>query len=103
MPAFLFINLRRINNPMDPIFLVLSLFLPRTMLIIYYLINQIPPNTVPIIGDIVLTAFIPRALILIYISQNLGTGSPWFWIHLVVAILVYFGGGKKYRDFRRKR
>ena len=88
---------------MDPIFLVISLFLPRTMLIIYFLIHQIPQNSVPLIGDIVLTVFIPRALILIYIAQTLGTSSPWFWIHLVVAILVYFGGGKKYKDFRRKR
>lgn len=87
---------------MDTIFLVLSLFLPRTILIIYFLIHQVPENTVPLLGDIILTVFIPRALILIYIAQNLGTSSPWFWIHLIVAILVYFGGGKKYRDFRRK-
>ena len=83
---------------MDTVFLVLSLFLPRTLLIIYFLIHQIPPNTVPFIGDIILTVFIPRALILIYIAQNLGTDSPWFWIHLVVGIFVYFGGGKKARD-----
>lgn len=87
---------------MDTIFLVVSLFLPRTILIIYFLIHQIPGNTVPLIGDILLTVFIPRALILIYIAQNLGTGSPWFWIHLIVALAVYFGGGKKYRDFRKK-
>ncbi|HQY53268.1 MAG TPA: hypothetical protein PLD63_12930 [Ignavibacteria bacterium] len=59
-------------------------------------------NTVPFIGDILLTVFIPRALIVIYIAQNLGTDSPWFWIHLVTAVLVYFGGGKKYKDYRRK-
>lgn len=87
---------------MDTIFLVVSLFLPRTILIIYYLIHQIPVNTVPFIGDIILTVFIPRALVLIYIAQNLGTNSPWFWIHLVVALIFYFGGGKKYRDYRRK-
>ncbi len=87
---------------MDTIFLALSLFLPRLTLIIYFVINQIPYNTVPFIGDIVLTVFIPRALILIYIAQNLGTDSPWFWIHLVVAVIFYFGGGKKYRDYRRK-
>lgn len=87
---------------MDTVFLVISLFLPRTMLIIYWLINQIPPNTVPMVGDVLLTVFIPRALILIYIAQNLGTSSPWFWIHLIVAIFFYFGGGKKYREWRRK-
>ncbi|HQY21572.1 MAG TPA: hypothetical protein PK294_11730 [Ignavibacteria bacterium] len=87
---------------MDTAFLVISLFLPRTTLIIYYLFLQIPMNTVPFIGDILLTVFIPRALIVIYIAQNLGTDSPWFWIHLVTAVLVYFGGGKKYKDYRRK-
>lgn len=87
---------------MDTVFLVVSLFLPRTILIIYFLMHQIPGNTVPFIGDIFLTAFIPRALVLIYIAQNLGTESPWFWIHLVVALMVYFGGSKKYRDYRRK-
>ncbi len=87
---------------MDTIFLVVSLFLPRTILIIYYILNQIPINTVPFIGGIILTVFIPRALILIYIAQNLGTDSAWFWIHLIVAIFVYFGGGKKYRDYRKK-
>ena len=88
---------------MDTLFLVVSLFLPRTILIIYFLINQIPPNTVPFIGDIVLTVFIPRALVIVYIAQNLGTDSPWFWIHLIVAVLFYFGGGKKYRDYRRRK
>lgn len=87
---------------MDTAFLVVSLFLPRTTLIIYYLFLQIPMNTVPFIGDILLTVFIPRALIVIYIAQNLGTDSPWFWIHLVTAVLVYFGGGKKYKDYRKK-
>lgn len=87
---------------MDTVFLVISLFLPRTMLIIYYFIHQIPLNTVPLIGDILLTIFIPRALILIYIAQTIGTESPWFWIHLVVALLVYFGGGKKMRSKYKK-
>lgn len=86
---------------MDTIFLVVSLFLPRTILIIYFFLNLLPYNTVPFIGDIILTVFIPRALILIYIAQNLGTDSPWFWIHLIVALAVYFGGGRKYRHYRK--
>jgi hypothetical protein len=87
---------------MENAFLVLSLFLPRLTLIVFYLFFQIPYNTIPLIGDILLTVFLPRVLVLIYIVQNLGTDSPWFWIHLVVALLVYFGGGKKFRDFRKK-
>ena len=88
---------------MDTLFLVVSLFLPRTILIIYYFMHQIPLNTVPFIGDILLTVFIPRALIIIYIAQNLGTDSPWFWIHLAVAVLVYFGGGRKARNKMKNR
>ncbi len=86
---------------MDTIFLVVSLFLPRLIIIIYFLINRIPYNTVPFIGDILLTIFIPRALILIYIAQNLGINSPWFWIHLVVAVAVYIFGGRKYKNRRK--
>jgi hypothetical protein len=87
---------------MDTAFLVISLFLPRTTLVIYYFFLQIPFNTLPWIGDFLLTIFLPRVLVLIYIAQNLGTDSPWFWIHLVVALIVYFGGSKKYREFRKK-
>jgi hypothetical protein len=87
---------------MDTIFLILSLFFPRITMIIFWFINQYPPNTVPLIGDLVLGILVPRVLILIYIAQNLGTDNMWFWIHLVVAIIVYLTGGKKYRD-RRSR
>jgi len=88
---------------MDNIFLILSLFLPRITLIIYYLIHAIPYNNVPLVGDILLTVFLPRVLILIYIADNLGTNSYWFWIHLVVAILVYFfSGNKAQKRWRRK-
>ena len=73
------------------------------LIIYYFIMHQIPLNTVPFIGDVFLTVFIPRALILIYIAQVLGTDSPWFWIHLVVAIFVYFGGGKKAKDKWKNR
>lgn len=79
---------------MDTIFLVLSLFLPRTTLIVYYFIHQVPPNNMPFFGDALLTVFLPRVLVLIYVADNLGTASPWFWIHLAAAIFVYLGFGK---------
>ncbi|MEO8665912.1 MAG: hypothetical protein ABI462_10470 [Ignavibacteria bacterium] len=88
---------------MDTIFLVVSLFLPRTIIIIYYFLHLLPPNTVPTIGDVLLTVFIPRALILIYIAQNLGIDSPWFWIHLIVGVFVYFGGGRKVKKKWKNR
>lgn len=87
---------------MDPIFLILSLFFPRITMLIFWFINQYPPNTVPWLGDIILGVLIPRVLILIYIAQNLGTDSMWFWIHLVVAILNYLFGGKWYRGRRNR-
>lgn len=89
---------------MDTIFLVLSLFLPRTALIIFYFIHQVPANNMPFIGDVLLTVFLPRVLVLIYVAGNLGTDSPWFWIHLVAAVIVYLGSGKygkkKYKKHR---
>ncbi|MBL7127866.1 MAG: hypothetical protein ISS16_02660 [Ignavibacteria bacterium] len=87
---------------MDSLFLVLSLFIPRITLIIFYFTGSIPYNSVPFVGDILLTVFIPRVLVLIYIVDNLGTSSPWFWIHLVVAVLVYISGNH-YRRKRKKR
>lgn len=88
---------------MDTIFLVLSLFLPRTILIVYYFIHQIPANNMPFIGDALLTVFLPRVLVLIYVADNLGTSSPWFWIHLVVAIFVYLGFGKYGKKKMRRK
>jgi len=51
-------------------------------------------NNVPFIGDVLLTIFLPRVLILIYVAEILGTSSPWFWIHLVAAVVVYLSSGK---------
>lgn len=69
-------------------FLVLSLFLPRIALLIAYFGGAIPPNNIPFVGDMLMAIFIPRVLILIYIVLNLGVGV-WFWVHLVMAILVW--------------
>lgn len=88
---------------METAFLILSLFIPRITLIIYYFfVHCIPPNDIPFIGDILLSVFFPRVLVLIYIVENLGTATPWFWIHLIVALIVYSGSGKYYHK-RRKR
>ncbi len=88
---------------MDTIFLVLSLFLPRITLLIYYFSHGIPANNMPLIGDFLLTVFLPRVLILIYVVDNLGTSSPWFWIHLIAAILVYSGFGKySHKRYKKK-
>jgi hypothetical protein len=88
---------------MENIFLVLSLFVPRITLILFFFMHSIPYNSVPLIGDAILTVFLPRVLILIYIVQNYGTDSPWFWIHLVVAVMVYIFSGKKVSKRKMKR
>lgn len=88
---------------MENIFLVLSLFLPRITLIIYFFAHLIPYNSVPFIGDLLLAVFLPRVLILIYIVDNYGTESPWFWIHLIVAILIYITTSNKATKRKSKK
>jgi hypothetical protein len=87
----------------QPWMLVLTLFLPRIGLLIAYFTHQIPNNSIPFIGDILLSIFLPRVLMLIYIADNLGTSSPWFWIHLVIALIVWFKSSKyANKKFRKK-
>jgi len=78
---------------MDFYFLLLSLFFPRLTMIGFYFFSQYPANTVPLWADWFLGLFLPRILVLIYIYQNMGYENPWFWTHLLVAILAYFTGG----------
>ena len=73
-------------------FLVFSLFLPRIALLVAWfqgvLLPFHPHGWIPLIVAILL----PRALVLylIYLDQGV---SLWFLIHLVVAVLVWSGGG----------
>ncbi len=73
-------------------------------MLVYFIQERYPNNSVPILGDILLGAFIPRVLILIYIYQNMGYENVWFVTHLVVLMLTYFGGGTQTRRryWRRK-
>lgn len=88
---------------MDVYFLIFSLFFPRIVLLVYILMfpQLYPANAVPQWGDILLGLLMPRVLILIYIYQNLGADNIWFIIHIVVMVLVYFGGGRE--TARRRR
>ena len=88
---------------MENIFLVLSLFIPRISLILFFLVHSIPYNNVPLIGDMLLTVFLPRVLILIYIVENYGTESPFFWIHLGVALFIYITTSNKASKRKLKR
>lgn len=84
--------------------LVVTLFLPRIALLIAYFSHQIPLNNIPFIGDLLLYIFLPRLLMIIYIYDNMGWENPWFWIHIVVAILVWSKGSHETykRKFRRR-
>lgn len=73
-------------------------------MLVYFIQERYPNNSVPILGDILLGAFIPRVLILIYIYQNMGYENVWFVAHLVVLIITYFGGGTETRRrYSRRR
>jgi hypothetical protein len=88
---------------MDFYFLLLSLFFPRIVLLVYFLLERFPHNTIPLWGDIILGMFVPRILILIFIYQNMGYENIWFAAHLIALILTYFTGGKRSARWRRSR
>ena len=86
-------------------FLLLSLFFPRLVLIVFFLLypTLYPANTLPNWLDVVLGVIFPRLLILIYIYQNMGYDNIWFVAHLVVAVLAYMGGSRETVRRRRRR
>jgi hypothetical protein len=86
---------------MDFYFLLFSLFFPRIVLLVYFLMERFPHSTIPLWGDLLLGVFVPRILILIFIYQNMGTDNVWFIAHLAVMILTYFTGGTRTVRWRR--
>ena len=86
---------------MDFYFLLISLFFPRIVLLVYFLQGWYPENLVPNWLDVIFGIFAPRILILVYIYQNMGYENIWFAAHLIVMILTYFGGGRE--TVRRRR
>lgn len=77
-------------------FLVFALFLPRVSLAVAWFQGILMPFHLVGWIPLVFAILLPRALVLylIYLDQGL---SLWFVIHLVVAILVWMGGGHTYR------
>ena len=90
---------------MDFYFLLFSLFVPRTVMVVYLLMfpSLFPANTVPQWADVVLGVFFPRILILIYIYQNMGYDNIWLVAHLTIAIIAYMGGTHQTNRRRRRR
>lgn len=93
------------HTDIDFYFLLFSLFAPRLVLLIYlfFLPAAYPSNQVPQWADILLGVFFPRILILIYIYQNMGYETPWFWVHLIVAVMAYLGGSRETRRRQARR
>ena len=84
-------------------FLVFSLFLPRIALIILWLQGVLVPFHLGTVLPLIVAIFVPRLLILylIYLDQGI---SLWFLIHLIVALIVWFGsGGYHRRRWSRRR
>lgn len=80
-------------------FLVFALFLPRISLVVAWFQGVLIPFHLQGIIPLLFAILLPRVLVLflIYVDQGL---SLWFLIHLVVALLVWGGGG---HQFRRRR
>ncbi len=80
-------------------FLVFALFLPRIALIVAWVQGVLIPFHLRGIIPLLFAILLPRVLILflIYVDQGL---SLWFVIHLVVALLVWGGGGHQVRRRR---
>ncbi len=88
---------------MDFYFLLFSLFFPRIVLLVYFLIERFPHSSIPLWGDALLGVFVPRILILIFIYENMGYDNIWFAAHLLALILTYFTGGTRTVRWRRGR
>ena len=75
-------------------FLVFALFLPRIALIVAWFDGGLVPFHLHGVVPLLFGIFLPRILVLflIFVDQGL---SLWFIIHLVVALLVWGGGGHK--------
>ncbi|HEX3569238.1 MAG TPA: hypothetical protein VHU44_00280 [Acidobacteriaceae bacterium] len=81
-------------------FLVFALFLPRIAMAVAWVQGVLVPFHLGGIVPPLFWLFLPRILVLylIYVDQGL---TLWFLVHLVVALLVWGGGGHQMR--RRSR
>lgn len=83
-------------------FLVFALFLPRVALLVLWLETSLSPFDLHGILGLLFAIVLPRVLVLyvIYLDQGI---SPWFAVHLVVALLVWAGSGRYTSRRRRER
>lgn len=97
-----YFSLTLVTHQLPLWFLVFALFLPRVALLVAWLQGGLVPFHLHRLVPLLFAIILPRVLILflIFVDQGL---SLWFLIHLVVALLVWGGGGhqmqrRRYRD-----
>jgi hypothetical protein len=95
------LNLSFVVNRLPLWFLVFALFLPRIAMVVAWLQGVLLPFHLNGIIPPLFWLFLPRILVLylIYVDQGL---TLWFLVHLVVAILVWGGGGHQMRGRSRR-
>ena len=95
-------NLTFVVNRLPLWFLVFALFLPRLAMAVAWFQGVLAPFHLQGIIPPLFWLLLPRILVLylIYVDQGL---TLWFLVHLVVALLVWGGGGhqmtRRRRDF----
>ena len=95
------LNLSFVVNKLPLWFLVFALFLPRIAMLVAWFQGTLAPFHLNGIIPPLFWLFLPRILVLylIYVDQGL---TLWFLVHLVVAILVWGGGGHQMRRRRHR-
>ena len=95
------VNLAFVVNRLPLWFLVFALFLPRIAMAVAWLQGVLVPFHLSGIIPPLFWLFLPRILVLylIYVDQGL---TLWFLVHLVVALLVWGGGGHQMRRRTRR-
>ena len=95
------INLAFVVNRLPLWFLVFALFLPRIAIVVAWLQGVLVPFHLNGIIPPLFWLLLPRILVLylIYVDQGL---TLWFLVHLVVALLVWGGGGHQMRRRTRR-
>lgn len=88
------LNLELVVHQLPLWFLVFALFLPRVALGVMWLQGMLRPYHMVGILPPLVWLLLPRLMVLylIYVDQGL---TLWFLIHLVVAIMVWAGGGHR--------
>ena len=92
------------SGHIDPWMLILGLFLPRLALFLAcFVIGDYPPNSLPLLLNLLGWLFLPRFLIAYYIFVDAGTANIWFWAYLVLGVVGLVGetGYAHGRIFRR--